>query len=271
MKKSGQPSMKALFIPLLLFSLYTSAQAVIAIDGVRCDVHGSAKAGSRAYYINALKNRYTFPRSTDFDKSITFPALIQSADPNQFSTDKAVRLQGYVFNVKVGGVESCNCKTKDPAFRDTHIELTPDETHTGPQYRLIAEVTPRLRAMMANKGQDWSTDGLREKLKGHYVAITGWLLYDAEHESGAAANDPNDAIGAQNWRATCWEIHPITAINRLSAGEIIANDTTKQEQPAPDQPSQNPQGTSGNGFFIILVIAVILLLILIYSRSRKKT
>src|SRR6476620_6969158 len=200
--------MKAFIIPFLFFSLYSAAQAVMRIDGIPCDVHGSAKLGSEVYYLNQLKNRYTFPQGSDFDNNITFQGLMQSGDPNQFSPNKAVRLQGYVVDVKMGGIESCNCKTKDPTFRDTHIELTPDATKTDPQYRIIVEVTPRLRALMAQRGADWSTESLRRNFKGRYVMITGWLLYDVEHESGAAANDPSNAIGAQNWRATCWEVHP---------------------------------------------------------------
>ena len=122
--------------------------------------------------------------------------------------------------------------------------------------------------MMAAKGEDWSTDGLRQQLKGHYVTLTGWLLYHAEHESGASANDPTDAIGAQNWRATCWEIHPITAIDLQGPGAVKPKKHPTTKAPTQSQPEQDTQGTSGNRFFIIALVLIILLLAVLYARSR---
>ena len=255
--------MKLLFLPFLFFWFCGAAQAVINIDGTPCDLHGAAAVNSEVYYLNSLKNRYRFPQASNIDAGVTFQTLMESSDPNQFSTDKAVRLQGFVLNVKMGGVESCNCKTKDPAYRDTHIELTPDETKTDPQYRIIVEVTPRLRAIMAKRGVDWSTEGLRRTLKGHYVAITGWLLYDAEHESGAAANDPSNTIGAENWRATCWEVHPITAIEPATSGSAITNHKNKTA------PTLAPQGNF-NYKTLWIGLAIVLLLLLVFSRRSRR-
>jgi hypothetical protein len=74
--------------------------------------------------------------------------------------------------------------------------------------RLIIEVTPRVRAMAAAKGQDWSTEALLG-LKGHRVRITGWLLFDFEHVDESENTAPRKR---ENWRATSWEIHPVTDI-----------------------------------------------------------
>jgi hypothetical protein len=41
------------------------------------------------------------------------------------------------------------------------------------------------------------------------VEVTGWLLFDIEHTDGAENSSPGKP---GNWRATCWEIHPITEI-----------------------------------------------------------
>lgn len=62
---------------------------------------------------------------------------------------------------------------------------------------------------MAAKGIDWSTETLRATLKGHKVKVCGWLLYDEEHKSQSFATNPS---GDKNWRASCWEIHPVTDI-----------------------------------------------------------
>lgn len=186
---------------------------VISIDGVSCDIHGSAHPDRPEYKLNEYKNRYNFPKDEDYAHGITINQLLAGSNENEFPIDKAITLTGYVFNVKLGGVESCNCKTKDPAYRDTHIELTPDAEHTGPESRLIVEVTPRMRALMAVKGIDWSTDELKSTLIGHKVQVSGWLFYDSEHQSQAFATNPGNE---RNWRASCWEIHPITDLKVLN-------------------------------------------------------
>jgi len=106
-----------------------------------------------------------------------------------------------------GGAESCNCESSDSTILDTHIELTPDATHSGPQFRMIVEVSPRLRMIMKQKKVDWSTPKLKKKILHHKVTIQGWLFYDEIHEEQAFSTNP---ANPKNWRASCWEIHPIT-------------------------------------------------------------
>jgi len=78
--------------------------------------------------------------------------------------DKAVEITGYVYDIKPGGVETCNCGTKDKLYLDTHIEITPNDKETGKDKRLIVEVTPRIRLAMQSKGEDWTTQTLKDKL-----------------------------------------------------------------------------------------------------------
>src|SRR5262249_49423373 len=40
-----------------------------------------------------------------------------------------------------------------------------------------------------------------------FVEVTGWLLFDSAHVHEAENTNPG---GRHNFRATCWEIHPIT-------------------------------------------------------------
>ncbi len=207
--------MHKLLVPFFLLSICISnsyGQQTISINGIDCDMHGSAHPERPEYKLNEYKNRYNFPRKNDYDNEIKLHQLLSSGDEDQFPIEKAIILTGYVFDVKMGGVETCNCKTKDEAYRDTHIELTPDDRHTGPENRLIVEVTPRIRAIMAAKGIDWSTETLKSTLKGHKVKVSGWLFYDAEHKSQSFATYPE---GQKNWRASCWEIHPVTYIKVL--------------------------------------------------------
>jgi hypothetical protein len=205
---------KLLFIIFLFFTCSKSfGQELISIEGLDCDLNGSARPERPEYKLNEYKNRYHFPTKSDYDITITLQQLMTSGDEGKFSVDKAAIITGYVFNVKMGGVETCNCKTKNPNYRDTHIELTPDNQHTSPEYRVIVEVTPRIRAIMAAKGIDWSTETLKETLIGHNVKISGWIFFDAEHKGQAFTNNPSNE---RDWRASCWEIHPITYIKVLN-------------------------------------------------------
>lgn len=211
------------------FSFSLSAQEEILIDGQPCDMDGTAKQADVAE-LNRHKNRYAAPGRTDFQTTVTLNALLKSGDPNAFSQEKATVVRGYVYNVMVGGVETCNCKTKDPQYRDTHIELTPDSVHTAARYRVIVEVTPRQRLMMANRGVDWSTQTLRKNLRGKWVEVAGWLTYDSEHETAAFANDPDDVVGEKNWRATCWEVHPVTYLKVIKRGAASSLPAIIREQ-----------------------------------------
>jgi hypothetical protein len=189
-----------------------NAQETIQISGKDCGVHGNAKPNRSEYTLNEKKNRYSFPKKSDYITDISISDLISSGNEFQYSSNKAVILTGYVYNVKNGGVETCNCKTKESAYRDTHIELTPDNKHTSPEYRLIVEVTPRIRAIMAVKGIDWSTETLKSTIMGHTVKVSGWLFYDEEHKGQAFASAN---AGNHCWRASCWEVHPVTYIKVL--------------------------------------------------------
>ncbi len=190
-----------------------------------CGLQGDARS-EKVKILDELKNRYTFPDSNDFDRSITIQTILAPGeDRNRFNDHKAVDITGYVYDVKVGGVETCNCHERNPQYRDTHIELVVpqndisegeflygDKAKYEEKKCVIVEVTPRMREIMAKKGIDWSTDNLRNTIKGHVVRVKGWLLFDEEHITQAENTDPDNP---KDWRATCWEIHPVTSIEVL--------------------------------------------------------
>ena len=175
-----------------------------------CPVEGDARVPSvRA--LNILKRRMSVPG--DIDSAVSLAAMLAPGDDTgRFDARKGATVEGYVADVKVGGVESVNCHTHDPAYRDTHIELTLDPLHDAGSKHVIVEVTPQWRATMAAEGIDWDTPALRATLRGHWVRVTGWLLFDVEH-ADAAANTAPDA--PHLWRATVWELHPVTSIEVL--------------------------------------------------------
>jgi hypothetical protein len=65
---------------------------------------------------------------------------------------------------------------------------------------------------MARVGVDWSTSALAATLVGRRVRVVGWMLFDKEHASESENLNPGNP---KNWRATVWEIHPITMLEVL--------------------------------------------------------
>jgi SH3-like domain-containing protein len=186
-----------------------SSFANCPIDG-NVSPNGPNTAALKA--LNVAKNRFAAPHNSDIDTTFTLANLLKpGADDGRFNATKAGELEGFVVNVLVGGVETVNCKATDALHRDTHIEVaeTPNADSTK---RVIVEVTPRWRAEMQALGVDWSTAGLKS-LIGKRVRFRGWQLFDAEHRSQAKNTAPNNP---KDWRATVWEIHPITSFKIIS-------------------------------------------------------
>ena len=192
---------------------------------IPCGMEGSelsdntrSKDAHLAWLGNPLKNRYDIPKPGDI-KTLKVGDLVASdAIKSKFTQGTAVEVTGYVYVVKSGGQESCNCKTTGQSFWDTHIELTPDNKDTSVKSIFIVEVTPRLREEL-NKQAEWTTETLHKNILHHTVTIQGWLFYDEIHEPEAYSTNPNNTpINSKthkgpNFRASCWEIHPITSIN----------------------------------------------------------
>jgi len=176
-----------------------------------CPPEGSAKSKKNQNQ-NKLKNRARKPHAADLDDTVTFEALRQPGDDrDRWSTANAATIVCYVKKVQATGAETCNCGAKDKALTDTHFDLVADPSDAG--LPVIAEITPVWRLIHKHFGQeDWSSAAIRNKYQGQKVRITGWLFFDEIHEHEANNTDPDDSVGKKNWRATAWEIHPITKI-----------------------------------------------------------
>jgi hypothetical protein len=74
---------------------------------------------------------------------------------------------------------------------------------------VILEVTPPMRDWAKSRGVDWSTDTLERTLLSRWCRFEGWLFFDRAHADESENTNPG---GSGNWRATAWEIHPVTAI-----------------------------------------------------------
>ena len=177
-----------------------------------CPPEGTApSAWGRAF--NLLKNRATAPSAARIDRAVTLAAMVAPGrDRRRFSTARGASIEGFVDTVYIGGVESANCEATNPAARDTHIEMSLDAERSRPDQRVIVEVTPRWRRRVLAQGKDWSTRGLAAALIGRRIRVTGWMLFDFDHASESLNTmRPGEHV----WRATAWEIHPITDLEVL--------------------------------------------------------
>lgn len=194
--------------------LLVGGAAVVVLTGWLLLERNCPSAGigltRRAIHLHRLKNRTAFPQAADFDSRVTLEALLQRGnDTNRWSTDRAARLQGYVIDVAYARPEATNCFS--PSRRDIHI-LIANRKDAPKSEQVVLEVTPNLSDWATAQGIDWSERTLQQQLVGHWVEFEGWLYFDvghAEEAENTAAGEPD------NWRATSWEIHPITKITAI--------------------------------------------------------
>jgi hypothetical protein len=165
---------------------------------------------SRARHLHRLKNRTAFPQGADFDASVTLEKLLAAGDDtHRWATDRAARVEGEVIDVAYAGSEATNCF--NPNRRDIHILVA---THKGAEKneQVVVEVTPNWADWASAHALDWSEQTLHSQLVGHWVQFEGWLYFDLGHATEAENTAPGNP---ENWRATAWELHPVTKITVL--------------------------------------------------------
>ena len=195
--------MRKLFVVVVILGAVLLAWVILAWN---CPAAGIAFTGKTARE-HRLKNRMTVPQQADFDLRVSLDALLQPGDDtSRWSTDRAARIQGEVIDVEHARPEAANCF--NPCGRDIHI-LIATRKGAAKNEHVVLEVTPNLQTLVATRGVDWSEKTLQRQLIGHWVEFEGWLFFDSGHtdqSENTAAGNPT------NWRATAWEIHPVTAI-----------------------------------------------------------
>ena len=161
----------------------------------------------RARDLNRLKNRTALPQAADFDSRVTLDALLQPGnDRDRWSTNRAARVQGLVIDVAYARTEAANCFV--PTRRDIHILIAQRKDATKSE-QVVVEVTPQFQEWAAQQGMDWSEQTLQATLVGRWCEFEGWLYFDVGHDEESENIAPNNP---ENWRATPWEIHPVTKI-----------------------------------------------------------
>lgn len=187
---------------LVLLAIVVLITTALFLGSHHCPAQGIAFTEARRSF-HRLKNRTALPRPSDFDSNVTLVALMQpGADEARWSTSRAARVEGYVVAIGEAGVELANCYVR----RDIHINLAQHQNSPSHE-QVVLEVTPPMQDWAKRQGWDWSEEVLKKELIGHWCVFEGWLFFDTTH----AGESENIAPGRPgNWRATGWEIHPIT-------------------------------------------------------------
>ena len=194
----------------LLLSAMTAF--VLVYPAQRCGRDGIAFSPA-VRRLNQLKNRDSTPQPADVDSGVTLQTLLDPGyDRWRWHEERAASIVGYVRYVRSGGWESVNCYGVHPRHRDTYILLVADLSRTDSTPRVAIEVTPRWRARMRQRGEDWSTAGLKARLLGRRVRATGWLLFDRPNEDASQHTAVDPSLNA---RTTAWERHPVTSTEVL--------------------------------------------------------
>lgn len=129
-----------------------------------------------------------------------------------------VRVEGYLVAVKpqAGSGESVNCGWTDEEETDWHVALVADPSQLEKD-AVVVEPTPRIK--IGHPG--WSKARLTPWIKPKNstakdlpaVRISGWTMLDPSHRNHLG-----------KYRATLWEIHPVTQIEVWKDDKWVALD-----------------------------------------------
>jgi hypothetical protein len=167
-----------------------------------------------------------------------------------------VSFTGYLVLAYAGPPESTNCG--NPDFHDWHLELFQKPLDHAPQIGdptpIICEITPRTQnaifrdniRMQALAGFIRAPDFTIEPT-GHAarkVRVTGYLLWDDEHNGSADVGKTIRSVGANKyhhpWRSTAWEIHPVIKIEALDAAPVSPAVSDVYASPSPRAAIHSP-------------------------------
>jgi hypothetical protein len=208
---------------------------------------GCSKAAGYDPYLNLLKNQLTPPPAAsepvnyftdlgtykNLDKSI--PADLSPRNHSKFKDELAKAGEGtlggvigYLYYVQKTGAESSNCLLDgkgDPegADVDFHIGLGFDSDtakkvlgnkiakgrlkRSLQMTSVVVEMTPHYRSSFENGV--WTLENL-QKVVGRQVKVVGQLLVDNEHNRDSDNCARSGADKTKCWRASIWELHPVT-------------------------------------------------------------
>ncbi|HET7108647.1 MAG TPA: hypothetical protein VFI38_17670 [Candidatus Acidoferrum sp.] len=170
-----------------------------------------------------------------------------AADLAQQGEGEIVTVVGTIFYTLHGGSETCNCQlTGSEAVVDFHIGvgfadfplgadvlnklragkkyssiLSKEDQHVLDQASVVVEMTPYYREQFR---PGWTLSKV-ESVTGRQVKVTGQLMIDNVHHKPADDCGLADADTTSCWRASVWEVHPVTSLQVCSVAHCDANST----------------------------------------------
>lgn len=209
---------------------------------------GCSAAGRYDPYLNLLKNQLDPPAPTAafryftgindyYDlETKTPPGLGKGAhldfkkQMDALGEGQTFGVIGYLFYASQTGAESSNCQLTgdddvdyhlgigfDPALAQkakTPRRLTPAEARRLKQTSVIVEITPHYRAY---KQPNWTLEAVKSAV-GMQVRVMGQLMFDSEHDNPSQNCAFSNADRQKCWRASAWELHPVTRFEICSPG-----------------------------------------------------
>ena len=200
-------------ISLLLATLNVTGQApcLMGTSYRECPACGTAKS-VKAQRDNVLKNR---DESATNVRVLTVDYIRNPLNNDSFYPNMAVEVSGYVAKVTGGSVgESSNCGRKD--LRGIHIYIVGRWTEETNQNKyVVVEISPRWQKKLGLDDSNFQNmlKTLKEQMQKKWVRFRGWMFYDSVHIDQSESTNPGNTW---NWRATPWEIHPVTYYEVLS-------------------------------------------------------
>lgn len=199
-----------LFVFLLLFPVVTYSQTPFdgcAPEGRRKKTpkNKTGKVPAKEAAMNRMKNRDDI--TGPIDHSITIQTLMTAKEETDINPNRPVEIIGYVADVIPGtDRETCNCARSDIA--DIHIDVVAKKADRNKKEKyVIVEISPRFVESLGDVAS------VKAKITNKWVKFTGWPTYDYKHRSNARNIKKTGNI----WRATAWEVHPVTAFKVLPA------------------------------------------------------
>lgn len=214
---------------------------------------GCSSNGHYDPYLNLMKNQTEWPSMapaqvfTSLQDVLALEAKIPAGLGKSNHGDNLQQLEtlgegkihgvvGYLYDIKVEGKESSNCQLDDDAQDenvDFHIfigfdagiaeklrngtALTPAERKQVTQESMIVEMTPHYRD---TNHPEWTAQSVKDQ-KGQQVRVYGQLMVDNEHF--VSGQDCAKAPRTANcWRASVWELHPVTDFEVCASGNCTA-------------------------------------------------
>jgi hypothetical protein len=113
-------------------------------------------------------------------------------------------------------------KIRTNKFHVTGSGHTDDAKRTS----IVAEMTPHYRA----KFHPTWTAATVAALKGRQVKVVGQLLVDADHNEAKQDCAFPNAVPASCWRASTWELHPVTQFFVCKQGKSCTSITSTDWQ-----------------------------------------